>query len=336
MRAYILPRNSQSVSELRRVELPDPAPPGPGQVAVRIRAASLNYRDQAVASGRYVGGPLTRDTVPLSDGAGEVIAIGAGVSRVKVGESVVATFMQIDPTGPRAAAPTTLGAPLDGMLTERIVLYEDGVLPLPAGYSFEEAATLPCAAVTAWHALMVAGRPTRPGDTVLVLGTGGVSMFALQFARAAGAAVIATSSSDEKLARLQPLGISGAINYRTHPDWAAEVLKLTHGRGVDTVVETVGTGTLNQSFAALAYAGKVTLIGILVSGECNPYLLMRKQASLHGVFVGDRGMFEAMLAAIQVNALRPMIDRVFDFEDAQEAYRYQLAAQFMGKIVIRI
>lgn len=336
MRAYIVPKNSQSVEQLRRVELPDPPEPGPGQVALRVRAASLNYRDQAVIAGHYVGGPLTQDTVPLSDGAGEVTAVGPGVSRVRVGDRVVGTFMQVDPAGPRAASPTTLGSPLQGMLAERIVLYEEGVLPIPDGYSYEEAATWPCAGVTAWHALMVAGRPLRPGDTVLILGTGGVSIFALQFARAAGAAVIATSSSDEKLERLRPLGIAGAINYRRHPDWAAEVMRLTGGRGVDAVVETVGTGTLNQSFSSLAYGGKVGLIGVLVSGECNPYLLMRKQASLHGVFVGDRAMFEGMLAAIRVNALHPLIDRVFEFDQAAEAYRYQLAGGFIGKLVIRL
>lgn len=338
MRAYVVPKTSTGIEQLQRIDLPEPQPPGPSQVVVRVRAASLNYRDQAVVAGRYVGGALTRDTVPLSDGAGEIIAVGPGVSRVKVGERVAGTFMQVDPSGPPGGAVTTLGSPLDGMLAEQIVLYESGVVPLPEGYSFEEAATLPCAAVTAWHALMVAGRPVRPGDTVLVLGTGGVSIFALQFARAAGARVIATSSSDEKLARLIALGVreSDTVNYHRTPEWDQEVLRLTGGRGVDVVVETGGTGTLNRSFGSLAVGGKVGLIGVLTSGDSNPYLLMRKHASLHGIFVGDRTMFEQMLAAINVNRIRPVIDKVFPFEEAVAAYRHQLSGAFMGKLVIRL
>jgi NADPH:quinone reductase-like Zn-dependent oxidoreductase len=338
MRAYIVLKGSTGIEHLRSVEMPDPRPPGQGQVTVRVRAASLNYRDQAVLAGHYIGGALTRDTVPLSDGAGEVIAVGAGVTSVRVGDRVVGTFMQIDPAGPPGAAPTTLGSPLDGMLAEQIVLYESGVVPLPEGYSFEEAATLPCAAVTAWNALMVAGRPIRPGDTVLVLGTGGVSIFALQFARAAGARVIATSSSDAKLARLAALGVreGDRINYRRTPEWEQEVLRVTDGRGVDAVVETGGTGTLNRSFGSLGSGGKVALIGVLTSGESNPYLLMRKHASLHGIFVGDRAMFEQMIAAINVNRIRPLIERVFPFEEAAVAYRQQLAGDFIGKLVIRI
>lgn len=338
MRAYIVPRGSTGIEHLRAVDLPDPRPPGPGQVTVRVRAAALNYRDQAVIAGHYIGGPLTHDTVPLSDGAGEVTAVGAAVTRVKVGDRVAGTFMRVDPSGPPDAAPTTLGSPLDGMLAEQVVLYESGVVPLPEGYSFEEAATLPCAAVTAWNALMVAGRPVRPGDTVLVLGTGGVSIFALQFARAAGARVLATSSSDAKLARLAELGVreGDGINYRRNPDWEREVLRVTGGRGVDVVVETGGTGTLNKSFGSLAIGGKVGLIGVLTSGESNPYLLMRKHASLHGIFVGDRTMLEQMIAGINANRIRPLIDRVFAFEQAPAAYRHQLSGDFIGKLVIRI
>ena len=338
MRAYVVPTESTGIEQLRRVDLPEPRPPGPGQVTVRVRAASLNYRDQAVAAGRYIGGALSRDTVPLSDGAGEVIAVGPGVSRVKLGDRVAGTFMQVDPSGPPGGVVTTLGSPLDGMLAEQIVLYESGVVPLPEGYGFEEAATLPCAGVTAWHALMIAGRPLRPGDTVLVLGTGGVAIFALQFARAAGARVIATSSSDAKLARLVPLGVreGDTINYRRTPEWDQEVLRLTGGRGVDVVVETAGTGTLNRSIGALATGGKVGLVGVLASGESNPYLLMRKQASLHGIFVGDRTMFEQMIAAINVNRIRPIIDQVFAFEEAVAAYRHQLSGAFIGKLVIRL
>ena len=240
MRAYIVPAGCKTSDELRIVDRPDPGP-GPSQVLVRVRAASLNYRDQAIALGAYIGGALARDTVPLSDGAGEVVAVGPGVTRFKPGDRVMGLFNQIPPGGPPFAARAALGSPLDGMLAEQVVLYEDGVIAVPDGLSFEQAACLPCAGVTAWHALMHAGRPTRAGDTVLVLGTGGVSMLALQFAKAAGARVIATSSSDEKLAKALALGASDGINYQRSPDWDQDVMKLTGGRGVDCVVEVGGT-----------------------------------------------------------------------------------------------
>lgn len=336
MRAYLIPQGSTSIEQLQLVERPDPPPPGPGQVTVRVRATSLNYRDQAVIAGRYIGGALTHDTIPLSDGAGEIIAVGPGVTHLKAGDRVAGTFLQVDPAGPPHGAPSTLGSPLDGMLAEKVVLYESGVVPIPQGYSFEQAATLPCAGVTAWNALMSAGNPVKPGDTVLVLGTGGVALFALQFARAAGARVLMTSSSDAKLERVRALGAAEGINYRRHPDWEREVLRLTGGAGVRIVVETGGTGTLNRSFASLASGGKVVLIGVLSSGECNPYLLMRKNASLHGILVGDRVLFEQMVAAINVNRLQPVIDRVFAFEEAAAAYRHQLSGDFIGKLVIRV
>lgn len=336
MRAFVVSKGSTSIDQLRAVQLPDPPAPGAGQVSIRVRAAALNYRDQAVVTGHYFGGIAARDMIPLSDGAGEVTAVGAGVSRFAVGDRVVATFTQVDPAGPPNGAVAALGSPLDGMLAEQVVLYENGVLPVPKDYSFEQAATLPCAGVTAWNALMVAGKPVKPGDTVLVLGTGGVSMFALQFARAAGARVIATSSSDEKLLKVQQLGATDGINYKRTPDWDQEVLRLTGGRGVDAVVDTAGTGTINRSFAALAQGGKVTLVGVLTNGETNPYLLMRKNASLHGIFVGDRPMFEAMAAAIDVNRIKPLIDRIFPLQEAPAAYRYQLSGAFIGKVVITL
>ena len=338
MRAYIVPAGCKTSDALRIVERPDPSP-GPGQVLVRVRAASLNYRDQAVTLGVYIGGPVARDTVPLSDGAGEVAAVGAGVTRVKPGDRVMGLFNQIPPGGPPFAERAALGSPLDGMLAEQVVLYEDGVVGVPDGLSFEQAACLPCAGVTAWHALMHAGRPTRAGDTVLVLGTGGVSMLALQFAKAAGARVIATSSSDEKLAKALALGASDGINYTRSPDWDQDVMKLTGGRGVDCVVEVGGTGTLNRSFQSLAFGGKVVLIGLLTgrgSGDVNPYTLMPKWGSLHGIFVGNREMFESMNKAIEAGRIQPVVGRVFPFAEALQAYRCQASGDFFSKVVITL
>jgi NADPH:quinone reductase-like Zn-dependent oxidoreductase len=338
MRAYIVPAGCRSSNEVRLSERPDQEP-GPGQVLVRVRAASLNYRDQAVTLGVYIGGPLSHDTVALSDGAGEVVAIGAGVTKFKPGDRVVATFTQIPPGGSPFGARLALGSPLDGMLAEQIVLYEDGLLPIPADLPYEEAACLPCAGVTAWHALTHAGRPLTAADTVLALGTGGVSVFALQFAVAAGARVIVTSSSDAKIARAKALGASDGINYAKTPDWDKEVLRLTGGRGVDCVIEVGGVGTMNKSFQSLAFGGKVVLIGLLTGrsgGEINPYTLMPKWGSLHGIFVGNREMFEEMNRTIEHNAIKPVIDKVFPFDDAPAAYRHQASGQFVGKIVIRI
>ena len=244
MRAWIVPAGCTDPAGLRLVERPEPAA-GPGQVVVRVRAVSLNYRDQAVIRGQYMGGATTRDLIPASDGAGDVVSVGAGVSSVGVGARVTATFFQPTPQGPAA-----LGSPLDGMLSEFVALAADGVVALPDGIGYEAAACLPCAGVTAWHALFAAGRPVVPGDTVLVLGTGGVSMLALQLGRAAGARVVVTSSSDDKLARALALGASDAINYTRAPEWDAEVLRVTGGRGADCVVEIGGAGTLARSFRA--------------------------------------------------------------------------------------
>jgi NADPH:quinone reductase-like Zn-dependent oxidoreductase len=338
MRAYVVPAGCRDSSGIRCVERPDPTP-GPGQVLVRIRAASLNYKDQAVALGAYIGGPLTRDTVPISDGAGDVVAIGAGVTTLKPGDRVVATFSQVPPDGSPLGARQALGGPLDGLLAELAVLYEDGLLPIPEGLTYEEAACLPCAGVTAWHALMHAGRPLTAGDTVLALGTGGVSTFALQFAAAAAARVIVTSSSDEKIARGRSLGASDGINYKTTPDWDQEVMKLTRGRGVDCVIEVGGVGTLNRSFQSLAFGGKVVLIGLLAGrngGDVNPYTLMPKRGNLHGIFVGDRAMFVEMNRAIEASGIRPAVDTVFAFDDALAAYRHQASGNFVGKVVIRM
>lgn len=337
MRAWVVPPGSSGSADLRRVDRHDPQP-GHGQVLVRVRAVSLNYRDQLVVSSTYFGGPNTRDLVPLSDGAGDVAAVGAGVSRLRVGDRVAGLFFQRAPDGAPGTPPRALGSPLDGTLADYIVLYEDGLVVIPAGLSYEEAACLPCAAVTAWHALFRAGRPVHAGDTVLVLGTGGVSIFALQFARSAGARVIATSSTDEKLERVIALGASDAINYRRTPDWEKEVLRLSEGRGVDCVVEVGGGGTFARSLQALGRGGKVCLIGFVAGreGDTSPFPLMYKAGSLHGIFVGDGEMFEEMNRAIAVNHIKPVIDRVFPFDEAGRAFAHHASGRFVGKVVIQM
>ena len=317
-----------------------PAPqPGPGQVLVRMRAASLNYRDLMVVTGRYArGGPLP-DLIPLSDGAGEVAEVGAGVTRVKPGDRVAGIFMQtwlggdIDP----ADAASSLGGAIHGVLAEYVVFDQQGLVPLPAHLSFEDGATLPCAAVTAWNALY-AGKPLRVGESVLVLGTGGVSIFALQLAHAAGARVIATSSSDGKLAQAKALGASDGVNYRQFPEWQDEVLRLTGGRGVDHVVEVGGPGTLPRSIAAARLGGQVHQIGVLTGagGQIDPSISMRKGLILRGIYVGSRQMFEAMNRAIEFHQISPVIDRVFGFEEAKAAYAHLQSQAHVGKVVIRI
>jgi NADPH:quinone reductase-like Zn-dependent oxidoreductase len=325
------------MSSLRLVECETPKP-GAGQVLIRVHATSLNFRDHAIVTGNYFGGVLKRDTVPLSDGAGEIVAVGDNVSRVNVGDRVIGTFFQGWAGGrPDPATLLALGSPLDGMLAEYVVLNQEGLVSCPAHLSYEEAATLPCAAVTAWNALMVSGR-VRPGQTVLVLGTGGVSIFALQFARMSGARVIVTSSSDEKLARARELGAADVINYVTTPDWDREVGRLTNGEGVDHVIEVGGAGTLARSYQCVGYQGQITLIGVLsgFEGDTNPHQLMIKNASLRGVFVGSRAMFEEMNEAISINSSRPVVDRVFPLEAASEAFAYQSAGKHFGKVVIGV
>ena len=331
MRAWIVPAGCTDPSALRLGEKPDPVA-GPGQIVIRLRAASLNYRDQAVVRGQYFGGATPRDLVPVSDGAGDVVSVGAGVSSVAAGDRVAGTFFQPTPQGPAA-----LGSPLDGVLSDYAVLMDGGAVRLPESIDYEAAACLPCAGVTAWHALFAIGRAVAPGDTVLVLGTGGVSMLALQLARAAGARVIVTSSSDDKIERAFALGATDGVNYARTPQWDKEVLRITGGRGADCVVEIGGAGTLGQSYQALARGGKVALIGFLAGpqGDTAPHPLMLKAGSVHGVFVGDRPMFEALLRAVAVNRIAPPVDRVFSFEEAAAAYAYQASRGFVGKIVIR-
>ncbi len=333
MRTYVIP--SFGLENLTLADRPDPAP-GPGQVLVRVRAVSLNYRDLLVARGQYNPRmPLPR--VPCSDAAGEVAAVGEGVTSVKPGDRVCGTFMQGWEDGEltEAAARTALGGDLDGVLTEQVVLDERGVLPFPAHLSFEEAATLPCAALTAWHALTVGFDPA--GKTVLLQGTGGVSIFALQFAKALGARVLITSGHDDKLARALQMGADAGTNYQANPDWDKWTRQQTGGVGVDLVVEVGGAGTLERSVKAVRYGGRVALIGVLAAGSgFNPTGILMRAVRVQGIYVGSRAMFRAMNQLIEQRQLRPVVDRVFPFEQAADAFRHLEAAGHFGKVVISV
>ena len=335
MRAYGL-KPVQSLDSLTLVERPDPRP-GPGQVLIAPRAWSLNYRDLNVAKGAY-GGPPPAGRIPLSDGAGEVVEVGPGVTRVKAGDRVAGCFMQGWIAGAPSAevAATALGGAIDGMLAERVVLSEQGVVKVPEHLSDEEAATLPCAAVTAWNALVREAR-VKAGDVVVLLGTGGVSLFALQFAKLHGARCIITSSSDDKLALARQLGADDPINYKNRPDWDKAVLELTEGRGADVVVEVGGAGTLEKSLAAVRFGGIVTLIGVLTgtAGPIPTAAILRRHLRVQGIYVGSREMFEEMNRAIARHRLRPRIDRSFAFEDARAAYDYLASKAHVGKVVIK-
>jgi NADPH:quinone reductase-like Zn-dependent oxidoreductase len=329
MRVFEVQEGSTGFDGLKQAERPKPEA-GLNEVLVRVRAASLNFRDLAIITGKYFTGPVTRNTIPLSDGAGEVEAIGDGVTGFSVGDRVMATFAQSDPMA-------TLGSPLDGMLTEYAVFSQDGLVHVPANLSFEEAATLPCAGVTAWNAL-TEGKVVRPGDTVVTLGTGGVSLFALQIGKAAGARVIITSSSDEKLERATALGADEGINYVSTPDWEQAVMELTGGQGADHIVELGGAGTLPHSYQAVGRGGEISLIGVLTrpDGDLSPYPLLFKSANLRGIFVGPKHLLEGLCKAISINKIQPVVDTVFEFDAAPDAYKYLKSAKHFGKVVIRI
>jgi NADPH:quinone reductase-like Zn-dependent oxidoreductase len=328
---------TQPAAPLRVTEFA-PAPPGDGQVAVAVKAVSLNFRDLLVSQNTYFF-PIPDGLVPCSDGAGEVVAVGKDVRSLKIGDRVATLFFPDWQGGPPepASFAGALGAEGAGVLTERFISNEAGVIKLPEGLSYAEAATLPCAAVTAWNGLFEVG-DLKPGQTVLVLGTGGVSIFALQFAKAAGARVIITSSDDAKLARARQLGADHGINYKINPDWEREVLRLTGGRGVDVVIEVGGSGTLERSLASVRLGGRIAYIGVLsgFAAQANPVALIPKVATIHGVFVGSRAMFADMLTAMATHGIKPVIDREFPFVEAPAAMAHMKGGRHVGKIVIRV
>jgi NADPH:quinone reductase-like Zn-dependent oxidoreductase len=337
MRAYQLPKGGAGIDALVRVELPQPKPQH-RQVLVKVAACSLNFRDLGIVRGSYRM-PVRDNLVPLSDGAGDVVEAGPGVTRVKVGDKVASCFFQRWPGGepsPHVHA-SALGGGIDGMLAEYVVLEEEGVVRIPEHLSAEEGATLPCAGVTAWHA-MINHAKLIAGQTVLLQGTGGVSIFGLLFAHAMGISAVITSSSDDKLKRAKALGAACTVNYKTTPDWDKAAVEFTGGRGVDHVVEVGGASTLTRSFGALRAGGKISMIGGLSGGatELNPGLIFSRRANVQGISVGSTEMFEAMNAAITANKIKPVVDRVFGFDEAAAAYKHMASGAHFGKIVIRV
>jgi len=329
----------QGLDALQQTDVDEPVV-GSHDVLVQMKAWSLNYRDLGMPRGGYLRNDKAKKNpplVPLSDGVGEVIGVGDAVTRFSVGDRVAGIFFQDWLSGDLKdhQIDSALGGAVDGMLAERVALNENGWVAIPQNYSFEQAATLPCAAVTAWQALTLGA--LQPGQSVLMLGTGGVSIFALQFAKAFGARAIITSSSDEKLETAARLGADAGINYQQHPDWQKQVLELTDGQGVDNVIEVGGAGTFERSLASAKVSGRVSLIGVLTGQpdqNPSPMLTLFKRLTVQGIYVGSRDMFEAMIRAVEVNKLEPTIDRTFGFDDARAAYDYMHSGAHFGKIVI--
>jgi NADPH:quinone reductase-like Zn-dependent oxidoreductase len=330
-------QKTNDVGALRLVDAPV-RQPGDYEVLVRVRAASLNRRDVYMVRGQYPG-PIKPNVVPLSDGAGDVVAVGAKVKRFKKGARVAAIFFQewIDGRPSGAAMGTALGGPIDGMLSQYVTLNENGLVAIPKNLSYEEAATLPCAGVTAWNGLVTRGH-IQAGDFVLLQGTGGVSMLGMQLALAHGAKPIITSSSDDKLARASQLGAFATVNYKTTPDWEKPVRAATGGGGVHHVLEVGGVDTLPKALASLAIGGHVALIGGLTQfgGNIPSLALMGTNGTASGIYVGSRRDFEALVAFLEKHPIKPVIDRVFEFEDAPAAFAYMDSGQLFGKVVIRL
>lgn len=330
-------QNSFGIENLKLTERDAPEP-GPGQVLLKMKAMSLNYRDYLMVTGNY-NPRLKMPLIPLSDGVGEVVETGEGVTRVKQSDRVAPIFAQKWLSGKphKDVFKSTLGGPADGTLTEYMLLSEEGVVKIPGFLTDEEAATLPCAALTAWSALVTYGNITA-GDTVLVLGTGGVSIFALQFARLLGATVIATSSSDEKLEKAKELGAHEVINYRDNKDWSKTVRKATGGEGVDLVIEVGGAGTLEHSIKSVKHGGAISLIGILAGSgkDLNLLPVLMRNIQIQGILVGHREGFEQMNRAIEAHQMKPVVDKVFEFENAPAAIEELSKGNHFGKISIKL
>lgn len=334
MRAYeIISDGGVDALALNQRQSPQP---GTGEILVSLRASSINYRDLSTIEDPIQRG-IEYPRIPNSDGAGEVIGVGAGVSRFEIGDRVAGCFFQNWSDGriSAEAMASAMGGAVDGVLAEQVVLREAGAVHIPAHMSFEEASTLPCAGLTAWNCLVEQGG-LKAGNTALFLGTGGVSIIGLQIAKMMGARAIITSSSDEKLERAKGLGADELINYRQNPDWDAQVLEMTNDTGVDVTIETGGGGTLEKTMEATRIGGTISLIGVLTGGMINPTTVMRKSIRLQGVYVGNRRMFEDMNAALALNKIHPVIDRVFDFDDARSAYHAMRAAGHFGKLVVKV
>ncbi|MEZ5344376.1 MAG: NAD(P)-dependent alcohol dehydrogenase [Pyrinomonadaceae bacterium] len=333
MKAYEI--QEFGVEKLALVETERPKP-GKNDVLINFRAASLNYRDLMMINGWY-NPKLKMPLVPFSDGAGEIVEVGENVSKWKAGDRVMPIFMQgwINGGITYEKGKTALGGDLDGCLREFGAFHEESIVAIPEHLSFEEAATLPCAAVTAWHALKISGS-LKEGETVLLLGTGGVSIFALQFAKHMNAEIIITSSSDEKLGKADILGADRLINYRENPDWDEAVSVFTAKRGVDHVVEVGGAGTLQKSLSSVRVGGHIAVIGVLArKGDFDPVPILMKSVRLQGIYVGSRAMFEEMNEFISEHLIKPVVDRTFEFGDVTDALKHMESGSHFGKIVVR-
>jgi NADPH:quinone reductase-like Zn-dependent oxidoreductase len=325
------------LDHLKVVEAPDPSP-GAGEVLVRMRAVSLNYRDWLMVNGIYGRAPaMGGEIIPFSDGCGVVEAVGPGVTRFKPGDRVATLFFQGWIAGPPTLekVATALGYPIPGAGRELGVFSEQGLSKVPEFLTDQQVSTLPCAALTAWRALFEDARPL-PGDTVVLQGTGGVSVFGLQFAHAAGLKTVITSSSDEKLARAKALGADVTLNYRAEPEWAKGVRAATNGVGADIILEVGGGGTIEQCMRAIRIGGHIAIIGV-VAGAGNPFnpaALIGNSAKLQGLSVGSREMFEAMCQAIEMHRIQPVVDKVFPWEEAAAAFKAMAGGEHFGKIVL--
>ena len=324
------------LENLRAGERPQPKP-GPCEALIRVRAASLNFRDLLMVEGHY-NPRMKLPRVPLSDGAGEVVAVGAEVTGWKPGDRVVVPFF---PTWIEGAltpdkAASALGGDVDGMLREYVTVPSDSLLPIPEHLDFVQAASLPCAAVTAWNGLFVSGN-LQPGQTLLLQGTGGVSLFGLQLARTMGARIILISSSDEKLARAREMGAHQTINYKTDPDWEKKVLEMTDGAGVDLTLEVGGAGTLSKTLRATRIAGSVSLIGVLsgITGDVQIGPILHKMITVHGIYVGSRAMFANLNRVISQHRIKPVVDRVFDLTESPDAFRHLKSGSHFGKVCLK-